>query len=110
MTSTRGSEAYVRPVAGFCLCKPRSVSVRVDDVRTWAAGARYCKYGLALTRWGTASDQGLFAGNPTTHDARKDGMRLATKLCERARAMEPAPHACENPRAAMASPKAFDEE
>ena len=52
----------------------------------------------------------LLAASPDTHIARKWGMRLAMEVCARARAVESTLKACENPRAAVAPLRAFDDE
>ncbi len=52
----------------------------------------------------------LLAASPDTHVVRKCGMTLAMEVCARARAVESTLKACENPRAAVASLRAFDVE
>ena len=71
---------------------------------------------LARQRWHslawatTACYLRLLGHGPDTHIARKWGMALAEEVSARARAVESAFKACENPRTAVAQLRAFDDE
>ncbi len=70
----------------------------------------------ARARWhslawaSTACYLHLLGAAPDTHIARKWGNTLATEVSTRARAVESALKACENPRTAVAQLRAFDDE